>query len=376
MHQILKDINPSELLLFLFFFTLIIQGLFWLLIFSRLSFYWKSRKVTKEHNLPLSIIICAKNEAQNLENNLPIILNQSYDNFEIIIVDDGSEDDTNELISMMQKKHSKLRKVTLIQTEKKYLGKKEALTKGIQYSTNELLLLTDADCFPSSSLWAKKMTSSLTEDKAIVIAYAPLLNTGGFLNAFFRFETLMVAIQYLSYALCRLPYMGVGRNLLYKKHLFQKVGGFKSHIEIPSGDDDLFISEVATNNNVAVCLDQESFMYSKAPDSLKQFISQKTRQINTSKYYKKITQVYLLVWSMSLMLFYICFFYFLFCEFRLAIFIYALRCLYVSFFMYPIMRKLKELSLFILWPVYEFLLVIYFAIIAPLSFFIKVPKWK
>jgi len=329
-----------------------------------------------DKDVPLSIVICAQNEEVHLQQNLPKILYQDHASFETLVVNDGSVDKTKEVLTSMQKNHKHLKVLDLVPNEKKFLGKKEALTKGILHAQNEWLLLTDADCYPSSNIWAQKMTSVLEEDKDIVIGYAPLENTGGFWNAFFRFETLMVATQYLSYALCRLPYMGVGRNLLYKKQLFENVGGFDSHKEITSGDDDLFISQVATNNNVAVCIDQESFMYSKAPDSLAQFINQKTRQVHTSKYYKKLTQAYLLVWSMSLILFYFCLIFFLFSELKVALFIYLFRYIYVSFFIYRIMKKLRERSLFILWPVYEFLLVIYFIIIAPLSFYKKEQKWK
>lgn len=352
------------------------QCLYWLLIFSRLSFYWKGFERKNEKDVSLSIVICAQNEEENIKNNLAKVLNQVHPNFETIVVNDGSEDQTKDLLSSMQKNYSHLKVVDLAADEKKYAGKKQALTKGILQAQNEWLLLTDADCFPSSNVWAQKMTSVIDEDKDIVIAYAPLKNTGGFWNAFFRFETLIVAIQYLSYALCRLPYMGVGRNLLYKKEIFKNVGGFDSHKEITSGDDDLFISEVATNSNVAICIDPETFMYSEAPVSLAQFIKQKTRQLHTSKYYKKLTQAYLLVWSMSLILFYFCLVFFLLSEFKVALLIYLFRYIYVSFFMYRIMKKLRERSLFILWPVYEFLLVIYFIIIAPLSFFKKEQKWK
>ncbi len=352
------------------------QCLYWLLIFSRLSFYWKSKERNGNEHIPLSIVICAQNEEENLKQNLEKILHQEHDHFETIVVDDGSEDQSKVVLTTLQKKHRHLELVDFPSQEKKYTGKKEALSKGIHHAKHEWLLLTDADCFPNSKHWANKMLSVIDEDKEIVIGYAPLQNTGGFWNAFFRFETLMVAIQYLSYALCRLPYMGVGRNLLYKKQLFNSVAGFDSHKEITSGDDDLFISQVATNSNVAICIDPDSFMYSKAPDSLRQFLNQKTRQLHTSKYYKKITQAYLVVWSLSLILFYFCMVFFLFSELKAALLMYLFRYIYVSFFIYRIMKKLRELPLFFLWPIYEFLLVIYFIIITPLSFFKKEQKWK
>ena len=167
------------------------------------------------------------------------------------------------------------------------------------------MLLTDADCTPATPNWIKEMVSSYTGNTEVVLGYGPYKKEKGLLNLLIRFDTFLVAVNYLSFALAGKPYMGVGRNLSYKKSLFIKNKGFISHYNIASGDDDLFISEVANKKNTAICIEPDSFVFSEPKKSLKQWIKQKRRHFTTGKKYKLPVQLLLGLFTITQWLFYV-----------------------------------------------------------------------
>ena len=142
------------------------------------------------------------------------------------------------------------------------IGKKNALSRGIYHAKNDILLLTDADCYAKSNQWAKAMVSTLDENISVGLGYGPYETQQGLLNAFIRYETVYTAIQYFSFALWGIPYMGVGRNMIYKKELFFQAGGFDKHSHIASGDDDLFVNAIANKKNTSIVIHKNSQMNS------------------------------------------------------------------------------------------------------------------
>lgn len=241
----------------------------------------------------VSVVVCAKNEYQNLVKLLPILMEQSYLKYEVIIVDDHSTDETNTLKSLFPS-------IKWIDCTSDLPGKKAALSQGIQSATYEWILLTDADCFPSLE-WVKTMMDH-SQGNDMVLGYSPMMKTSGWINYFSRYETLWTAIQYISYAKRGLPYMGVGRNLLYKKSLFLKAGGFKSHQNTTSGDDDLFVQSVLKYSKVGICIDLASWVETKSTTSIYGFLKQKARHTSTSLKYTTKHQMLLGIFSGSHML--------------------------------------------------------------------------
>lgn len=252
----------------------------------------------------VSVIVVAKNELRNLEANLESLLNQSYPEFEVIVVNNGSWDKSQQFLEEMEQRYSHLRIVKIIEQEKYPKGKKFGLTLGIKASRYENLLLTDADCHPAGNKWLEQMQHHFTTGKDIVLGYSPYRKANNLLNLFIRFETLYTAIQYLSFALAGKAYMGVGRNLAYKKQLFFGIKGFASHNHIISGDDDLFINETATAENVAICITPESFVMSEPKNTFATWFRQKRRHLSTGKYYQSAHKWRLAWLNLSHMAFY------------------------------------------------------------------------
>jgi biofilm PGA synthesis N-glycosyltransferase PgaC len=272
------------IMLGLFFAAFLIQLGYYLLVFLKLPLYKPAKK--RKSAKSVSVIICAKNEEENLERFLPRILEQDYPEFEVVVVNDCSTDGTEQLLSEMSVRYKHLRYTSIPSNEKFLHGKKLAVTIGLKSALYNHVLLTDADCYPASDLWLQKMTSNLTREKKIVLGYGGYERKKGLLNLLIRYETVFTAIQYLSYAIGGRPYMGVGRNLAYEKALFFNNKGFASHYHLSSGDDDLFVNEIAVKENTAVEISKESHTLSIPKTSFRNWIKQKKRHLSAGAHYK------------------------------------------------------------------------------------------
>jgi glycosyltransferase involved in cell wall biosynthesis len=301
--------GAAFVLLIIFLSALFIQLVFYLFIFSKPLFF--KQKGGKEEKHPVSVIICARNEAKNLKKYLSRVLEQDWPEYEVIVVNDCSTDETEEVLSKFSSKYKHLRTTTIEKDRKFTHGKKLALTVGIKAAKHEWLLLIDADCHPVGKNWIKEMACQQTQPKEIVLGYGGYQNTGGITNNLIRFDTFFIGLQYLSLALAGLPYMGVGRNLSYRKSLFFKNKGFASHYHIHSGDDDLFVNETARAKNTAVQISRDSLTLSEPEKTIGAWFRQKRRHVQTGKRYKFKHKLVLFMEIFSRIVFYATFALFL-----------------------------------------------------------------
>lgn len=287
---------------YLFIFVVAIQLFYYLIVFGKFA-YAKTQKSTPK-KIPISVIVCAKNEAENVTKFIPLLAEQDYPDFEIVLIDDASSDETLEIFEGYEKQYSNVRLVKVINNEAFWGNKKFALTLGIKAAKKEYLLFTDADCYPTSKNWIKEMSSNFSLQKTIVLGYGAYEKIpGSVLNKIIRFETMLSAVQYFSWAKMGHPYMGVGRNLAYKKEEFFNVNGFIEHMKIRSGDDDLFINQAARGKNTTICFTPDSFTYSQPKTSFKEWLNQKRRHVSTAKFYKFFDKTHLSVFYLSQLLF-------------------------------------------------------------------------
>jgi glycosyltransferase involved in cell wall biosynthesis len=288
----------------LFCLVVFIQLLYYLFIFIRVAFY-RSKDKFRSQTHAVSVIVCARDEAHNLEQNLPAILKQDYTTtHELVVVNDNSFDDTRYFLEELSKIFKRLNPITLTQEAKHIPGKKWPLSVGIKSSKYEVMLLTDADCQPASEWWIQKMQDAYHDGIEVILGYGAYRKKPGLLNKLVRFETYHSALQYMGYALAGMPYMGVGRNLSYRKDLFYRVKGFSSINNIPGGDDDLFINKVANKHNTAVVLAHDAFTISEPPASFKEWYIQKDRHYSTARFYKPLHRFLLGLYAASSFLIY------------------------------------------------------------------------
>lgn len=347
-----------EILYYSFVVVVGIQVVYFGIIFGSFSFC--KPVSTAKKNIPVSVIICAKNEAENIKKYLPSILNQEYPDFEVVLINDASHDETLEVFEGFAKDHKNIKIVNVKNVEAFWAKKKYALTLGIKAATHNQLLFTDADCEPVSNQWINEMASHFSNENTVILGYGAYHKIKkSFLNKLIRYETLLTAIQYFSFAQIGTPFMGVGRNLAYHRDEFFKANGFINHIDVRSGDDDLFINEVASSDNTAVCFTQDSFTTSQPKLSFKNWLKQKRRHISTAHRYKfshkaLLTLFYssqFLFWALSIILL-----IFLFnwpFVILLIVFRYTIQLLVVA----VSAKKLNETDLVFLLPVLELFLI-------------------
>lgn len=327
---------------------------------------------------PVSVIICAKNELKNLEKNLIQFLDQDYPDFEVIVVNDCSNDGSDYLLNDLSLIHKHLRVVTINDHPRFKHGKKFVLTLGIKASKNENLIFSDADCFPASNQWLKCMQRNFNDQTDIVLAYSPYEFEGSLLNRFIRYETFITALNYLSFALSGKPYMGVGRNMAYKKSLFFKGKGFASHMHILSGDDDLFVNQNANSSNTRIEVDLESQIWSEPKKSISSYFFQKIRHFGAGKAYKSVHKFILGLQVISGFLFYLFLIALIVLGFNKWIIasIYFIR-LFAQIIVYaPILRKLRYKDLIWWLPVFDFVYSIYLVLINFIVLFWRRVVWR
>ncbi|MGO4822456.1 MULTISPECIES: glycosyltransferase [unclassified Flavobacterium] len=365
------------LILYLFIFIVVVQIVYYLVVFGKFAFA-KAQKITPKR-IPISVIVCAKNEEQNVAQFIPLLAEQDYPDFEIVLIDDASSDTTLDVFEEFEKKYTNIRLVKVENNEAFWGNKKYALTLGIKAAKKDYLLFTDADCYPTTKDWITAMSSQFTMQKKIVLGYGGYDKIpNSFLNKLIRFETLLTAVQYFSWAKLGKPYMGVGRNLAYKKEEFFNVNGFINHIQIRSGDDDLFINEAATGKNTTIAFTPESFTYSKPKTTYKDWIIQKRRHIATASHYKKIDQLQLGTFYLSQLLFILLAVVLLAFQFQ---WILVLSLLFVRYLAAWIVvgfsaGKLKEKDLKYWFPVVELVLIFTQINIFITNIFSKPVNWK
>ncbi|VAW29272.1 N-acetylglucosaminyltransferase [hydrothermal vent metagenome] len=301
----MTQFTPVEIALSVILLTsLFIQLIYYWILFSRLAFLRKQPPATTEQP-PVSVVIAARNEYHHLKKNLPAILEQKYPYFEVVVVNHASDDETADYLKELQNSYPQLKIVTIERDLNFFHGKKFPLSIGIKSATHEILLLTDADCKPASPYWISRMASNYNDRTEVMLGYGPYNKEKGFLNRLIRYDTFLVALQYLSFALAGKPYMGVGRNLSYRKSLFLKNKGFIAHYLVASGDDDLFINEVAQKENTRVELSSEAFVYSEPKHTFGEWLRQKRRHLSTGKKYKLKFKFLLGMFSLSLGIYYL-----------------------------------------------------------------------
>jgi glycosyltransferase involved in cell wall biosynthesis len=351
----------NEVLIPVFLLCVTIQLGYALYFFTHLFKTTNSQSSIPSSNKPVSVIICAKNEADNLSHNLPSILAQRYSNeagnamYEVIVVNDASTDGTKAVLEGFIAKYNHFKVIHISPDERRTLpGKKYALSKGIAAAKYDFIVMIDADCIPASDTWLHEIVMPLHQGKQLVAGYGKYRETNRLLNTFIRWETMHTFIQYAGYTIAGNPYMAVGRNLACTKDTLLKAQESMAWGMLPSGDDDLLIRSQATSTNMAIVASDTSFTVSDAKTTWSSWFKQKQRHISTGKYYKWGIKYLLAMYANTHALCWLSFIGLLFTDSReLAIGVMAVRCTVYWTIWYKATVVLKEKNVIALFPLMD-----------------------
>jgi glycosyltransferase involved in cell wall biosynthesis len=295
--------NPYIFIIFaIFLLSAAVQMFYYLFFYAKVYFFKHCDNKTKPR---VSIVICARNEAENLKKFLPSVLEQDYPDYEVIVVNDCSEDNSYLILGNYLLQYPHLRISTVNKDPKFTHNKKFAQFIGIKAAKNEILLFTDADCQPESDKWLEGMASHFSGQTDFVLGYGGYMQKRGLLNKYIRYDCLSIAMQYLGMAIRGVPYMGVGRNLAYRRSLFFDNNGYGSHNHLISGDDDLFVNSKAIKSNTVVEFRKETHTRSVPFSGLKEWIIQKKRHLTTAPYYRVRDKILVIAEPATRILFYV-----------------------------------------------------------------------
>ncbi len=271
-----------EYLFYIFLVATVIQLLYHVLIFIRIWFYKEYEPVNYK---PVSVIVSSKNQLNDLRSNLIYFLDQDYPDFEVIVINDASSDGTDDYLEELKKKYDHLKVVTnTIQENDRFnKGKKFGITLAIKSATHDTLLFSDADSYPSSNQWIKKMQSSFSSKNQIVLAYSRLEKRKGLLNRLLRYESLYEGLLSFSCTLCGFPLLAQRRNLGYDRALFFSINGFFSHLNLSRGVAKLFVDEASNTSNTTLCLSPEGMTLSNKQKSYLEWFSDKRSDFHLAK---------------------------------------------------------------------------------------------
>jgi hypothetical protein len=377
----LKDYFVQDPLLFvtlaLLVFATIVQVIYYWVVYGKIAFFKQKNEFVRSDQ-PVSVIVCARDEYYNLKENLPILLSQDYSVYEVVVVDHGSEDETKYLLRDLSDEYPHLKIVSLPQDLNFFTGKKFPLSIGIKSAKYDVLLFTDADCIPRSNQWVRRMAANFTEGTEIVLGYGAYQKRNSLLNLLIRFDTVRIAMNYLGFARTGMPYMGVGRNMAYRKSLFYRQNGFISHYRIQSGDDDLFINKAATAKNTRIAIQSDAHTVSVPKSSMNLWIRQKRRHLMTGGYYKLSHKLALGLFAFTQAAFWACTILLLVLWYQpyIVLGIAGIRIFTQLLITGKVMRKLSEKGFLLLVPLFELFLMIVSPMLALANVFNKPIKWR
>ena len=254
---------------------------------------------------PVSVIICARNEGDNLNRFLPLVLEQNYENYEVIVVNDGSCDDTEDIIKDLQKIYHNLYITNIPQETRIISHKKLAITVGVKAAKNEILLFTDADCRPLTPNWITSIVRNFNDQTEFVLGHGNYYREHGFISKMVSYDTLTIAMQYMGFALLGYPYMGVGRNMAYRKSTFFNHKGFAGFLHVASGDDDLLINAFGKKHNTRIEPSLEAETLSLPKTTFRDWYYQKLRHLSTVDVYQSSSKMWIGLEPLSRGLFYL-----------------------------------------------------------------------
>ncbi len=367
----------SLIVTFIYVISTLVQSAFYVFMMAQ----WSKKQtniLSRNQVTPISVIVAAHNEEENLVKLIPILLDQNHHDFEVIVAVDRSNDESLAYLTALKATDNRLNFIDIKKTPSNYSHKKYALSEAIKIAKNNLLVFTDADCTPVSQDWLSIVAASFKDKTEIAIGYSPYLKISGLLNRFIRYETLLTAIQYFTFSKAGIGYMGVGRNMAYQRDLFLKNDGYSTHRHITGGDDDLFIGRLANQHNVSTYYGNQAFVNTLPEQSWGNYFKQKRRHLSVGKHYKQSHQILLTMLGVSQIMFWLTFVILATIKINLPLLVlcFAIRILLQNAFFIKGTREIGDNFEYIWILFLDLIHTLFLIVMGPIGFFTKKVKWN
>ena len=278
--------------------------LYYFVLYGRFVFRKEKKTVPVEDLPPVSVVMAVRDESHLLIKSLPVLLSQDYPNYEVVVVNDNSIDETAQLVTDFKTTYPNLHYVDLTSSISNIRGRKFPLALGIKAAKNEIVVLTDASSIPASPYWLQHIAGRFTRKTRVVYGGVSVFRKPGFLNALMRYDAVRSLVLAFSYTLSGMPVMANGRNLAYTRSLFLKnKETFVSQPRMPYGDDDIFMNKVASSLDCDVEPDPDA-MVSQNGLTPKRWFNQKKASFVTRSYYSFRSRFLLKMYNFLSLLFY------------------------------------------------------------------------
>lgn len=251
--------------------------------------------------VPLSVVIVCHNQANDLRANLPSILEQDYPLFEVILVNNASTDDTEDVIKQMEAQYKNLRH-TFTPDSSRYISyKKLSVTLGFRSAKYDWVVLTQPDCRPSGEFWLQRMASHFKENTDIVLGYSNYpTDEDGLLISRASFERLLKQLFYFNAAFPNKRAVGGdGCNMAVRKEIFIQKKAYATNLNLTCGEDELLIDSLASKGNTAVECSQESIIRQHTMVSEKIWSTEQYSRLETLRYLRVRGKWLHKVWGLS-----------------------------------------------------------------------------
>lgn len=366
----------NDNLLYAFLAVTSIQLIYYVFIFVRV---WFVKVSEKKPSPAVSLILSSKNQKKLLEKNLLHFINQDYPDFEIIVVNNASWDGTDEYLEQQELLYPNLKVVSNSYQENDRFskGNKFAITLAVKAAANDLLLFADADCVPSSKKWLLEMVSHFSAEQKIVLANVKPFKRNGLFNVFLRFEAVYESLLRIGATKVGLPLLANRRNIAYHRNLFFSVNGFLSHLNMSSGEAELFVDEVRTSSNSTISLSKDTLVEYESRLSFSNWFSEKRAFFHVSKKLSTLPKFFLAAHYLSMLLFYTLSIQLIMfsTSLELVLGLILIRLLMQYIVYWKLMEIMNERRLLLLLPFYEFVLMIVHGIVYISTNIKKVHDW-
>lgn len=357
--------------------VLFTQIIYYFCVYGKLIFNKKKTTIAKtadnEDLPPVSVIIATKNEEFYLKDKLAFFLEQDYPEFEVIVVNDASTDDSEYILKAFSKIYPHLKVVNIVENVNKFRGKKFPISLGIKSAKYDHLVLSCADCEPRGFNWLRAMASHFDSKNSIVLGFGAYTKRKGLFNALLQYDNITTAMNYIGLALSGHAYRGDSKNIAYKKELFYSTSGFTKHYNITLGEDDIFIKDIATAKNITVAMEPESFVTSSSKRTFKDWKGEKKNRIATFRHYKTSTKILLNLLPTTTFLFYALAITLFVLSFPYQYLILALLLKFIpqTIIYFKACRRLDTKRIFIFAPLFEIYFLFFNARLRIVSLFTK-----